>query len=53
MRFRVNSWVEGLQAQVKTTLIGSKKRASIYTSEKKEKSEYGTDFYPFRSAKGP
>ena len=45
--------VEGLKAQEKTTRIGSKKRASIYTLEKKEKSGYGTDFYPFWSEKGP
>ena len=45
--------VEGLQTQEKTMLIGSKKRASVYTSERKEKSEYGTDFYPFWSEKGP
>ena len=45
--------VEGLQAQEKTTRIGSKKRTSVYTLEKKEKSGYGTDIYPFRSEKGP
>ena len=44
--------VEGRQAQEKTTRIGSKRRASDYTLEKKEKSGYGTDFYSFRSEKG-
>ena len=37
----------------KRTRIGSEKRASVYTLEKKGKSGYGTDFYPSRSEKGP
>ena len=34
-------------------LIGTEKRASVYTLERKEKKGHGTDFYPFRSEKGP
>ena len=35
------------------TQIGTEKRESVYTLERKEKCEYGTVFYPFRSKKGP
>ena len=49
----VTADVQGPQAQEKPTQIGSKKRTSVCTLEKKEKSGCGTNFYPFRSEKGP